>query len=248
MEQFILVRSKDRLSGSSSSFTVKLNESVRNVRRLLLQQCYIPYSFYNVVSTNLVFEEQAGGGVVTIPIPEQHYTFATLGTQIKTLLDSNSPNGYTYTVTYSTSTGKYTISTGANFRLIFSPLNPLYRILGFNTGNRGVDSTTAYALSHTSSGSAQIYTPYLILSITPFDDNITGSSNTSKGFQIPVTGNFQDVLIFTQNSIDRQVNCFSCGSTNIYQMTVNLYDPDGNLIDLNGGEIDIKFAYETYSC
>lgn len=139
---------------SSSDWPVfLLGKPLNNVAALKTLEVQIPFTYYVFNSKNNTFTltESDGGGARTVTIPVGNYTSSTLPSALATALNSASANSHTYTVAYSTSTYKLTITSnagGANtFTLTFGSsstdpgwLNPRLWI-GFNGGANTSDAT-----------------------------------------------------------------------------------------------------------
>ena len=240
MENYIIINSANRTSGSPGNFSVQLQETIKDLRYLKLQQAYIPYSFLIVAGQSISFEESLGGGAITVAIPPAHYDYSTFATAVKTLLDANSPNGLTYTVVFDATTLLYTISSTGNFSLIFNASTKSAKYLGFANS-----TTTVAAASVTSTQAANISEPYLTISISPWENNITSTDYYPRGWMVPINGNFGDLLVYTEGLVDNQLIKFS-PSRNIYQMDIRLSYPDGSPVDMRGNNITLKFSYDTY--
>ena len=120
----VYIDSSYRVSGTSSDFTIDLPETVQLEENILCQihEVSIPHSWYSINSTNnnLYFRHQvippgivAGITYRKITIPEGNYTAVDLAQTIEIALNlvydtGDRPN--TYSISYNTSTNKYTFS------------------------------------------------------------------------------------------------------------------------------------------
>ena len=120
----VYIDSSFKISGTSSEFTVDLPETVQLEENMLCQihEVSIPHSWYSINSTNnnLYFRHQvippgviAGITYRKITIPEGNYTAIDLAQTIEIALNlaydtGDRPN--TYSISYNTSTNKYTFS------------------------------------------------------------------------------------------------------------------------------------------
>ena len=120
----VYIDSSYKVSGTSSDFTIDLPETVQLEENMLCQihEVSIPHSWYSINSTNnnLYFRHQViPPGVVAgityrkITIPEGNYTAVDLAQTIEIALNlvydtGDRPN--TYSISYNTSTNKYTFS------------------------------------------------------------------------------------------------------------------------------------------
>ena len=120
----VYIDSSYKVSGTSSEFTIDLPETVQLEENMLCQihEVSIPHSWYSINSTNnnLYFRHQvippgivAGITYRKITIPEGNYTANDLAQTIEIALNlvydtGDRPN--TYSISYNTSTNKYTFS------------------------------------------------------------------------------------------------------------------------------------------
>ena len=253
-KQYIFVDSADKLAGTASEFVVQCTSTIYNIKTLYLESACIPYSWYDSNSNiSLVFQEQAGGGVVTVPVPPAYYTPATLATEIQTLLNAHSPNSLTYTVTQSN--GKYTVSSTGNFKLLWTTAynanhyNYLYYFMGFNALNvySEPDPDTGYATSHTSSGVGSISTnDYVWVRINPLPNNIVTTSSSVITAVLPVSGNWMDKLFFYANGNYEQKIDFKTNGTNLQSFSIQITGQDNQPLDFNGVTASFVFSYTTY--
>lgn len=87
----------------------------QNYDRIVLVQANIPQSYYMIQSGFNTFILDEGGSSVTITVPEGNYNINSFSLVVKALLNTSSPNGYTYNISYpdaylTTQTGKYTFT------------------------------------------------------------------------------------------------------------------------------------------
>ena len=266
-ERLVSINSSDRIYGSSSDFKVLLTDSIISLRRFRLLSACVPYSFYDIGNASFfIFEEQAGGGQVLIQFPPGNYTPATLATELTMAMTSSSPNGYTYSVVFDTSTLKYDISVlvgGGNFRILWTTMynypsahgiygkNNVPYQLGFAnlTPDSIPDPDSLYNTFFLSTGAGAIsYRNYLWITVGPvFPNRILNTSNASISYTMPVSGNFGDKLYFNINSdYDQDLNYAAMGSTAITEFQVTIKDEDNTIVDLNGVDCAFTFAYEVY--
>lgn len=137
------INSTNRRSGTDSDFTYQIimPPEAKYDRVCILQAC-IPKSYY-LIQSNETFQLTENLTTVLISIPNGNYTRKSFATTVQGLLNANSPNGYTYAITYPSSssvgdTGKYTFTVtnngGIQPILTFLTTNDVNVHLGFNTG------------------------------------------------------------------------------------------------------------------
>ena len=109
------VNSANRLSGNDSDFLYQILQPPNtHYDRCVVLQTSIPKSYY-IVQTNEYFDLQESSLTVNIIVPIGNYTRKSFSTVLQSLLNTNSPNGYTYAITYPTGatsadTGLYTFT------------------------------------------------------------------------------------------------------------------------------------------
>ena len=157
----LYVNSNNRLNPSMethSNFSIIFNDIPRNVNynRVVVLDASIPKSFYAISSLTNVFQLTEASTTISITIPEGNYTRKSLATTLTSLLNSNSPNVWSYSCTFPNinntgDTGKYTFNVSGNLLTTTSDLfgdmfgtitytsqpsftfiNNLSEVLGFN--------------------------------------------------------------------------------------------------------------------
>lgn len=131
----VYVNSYDRISGTSSNFTVDISQQVKPVNdydHIVLLNASIPKSYYLINDFTNTFQiSETSFPTRTISIPNGNYTLTSLISILNTLIAAASLDK-TYVVSASQTTGKITItSSGADSSLIFGAASP-WRILGFS--------------------------------------------------------------------------------------------------------------------
>lgn len=254
---FVSIDSGFRLAGTSSSFSVLLATTLENVKRLQLESACIPYTFFDIRDTYHVPLQEVAQPIVAVTIPQKHYSPAQLAAQLTISLTAASPNFDTYTVSYDSQTGGYTINSTGSFQLAWTTdfytngnnRNYMYAVLGFNDQSllRIPDPDTGYATSQVSSGVGMIATDYLMLTIRPAPSNYVTSSNQNCFAMIPVTGNQFDKIYWNSFSSYEQYCEFAGPGTNLREMIVELKYTDSVVVDLNGCELSLVLSYTQYT-
>jgi len=139
-KQIFYINSARRLTGTHSNFSYFLNiDPNEEFDRVVVLAASIPKSYYLVDSTYKSFTLQESSSTVTINFSVGNYTRNSLGIKLQSLLNTNSPNNYTYSVSYSNisttnDNGKYTITVSGNggVQPIFIFTNQMYEQLGFD--------------------------------------------------------------------------------------------------------------------
>ena len=167
MEPFISIQvnSKDRDNGNIEDFyillshQIKFNQSGKKSYFLRLENVMIPKTFYDIDSTNNVFqvlEEDGVGGydTITITIPEGNYTITELLTQLESDLDTDTMNANAYTLAYDDINNlisfEYTGATSADVIVdTIANGSTLNALLGFGKDTTTLQTINGVALTDT---------------------------------------------------------------------------------------------------
>lgn len=244
------IDSKSRNTGSASNFRLRLNDVIENIRSIKLLSASIPNAQYIVDSTNntftlVEFKSSSPTGLsalAAITFPVGNYTPATFATQLATLLTANSPQGWTYTVTFDTTTYKLTISeNGAyEFQLQF-PNDWLSKHLGFasltpTSTNMALTADTLVDFIRTRE--------YLIYLRNVYSPNKTCAGLTFH-FAIPNHSGFGCYSFFNETSNYESTVGHSNSNVNIGFLDIILMDYLGNEINLNGLDWSFVVSFVT---
>lgn len=112
--EFALDSGDSKASGDGSSLNTDwpvfwLPKPLTNVAAVKIIECQIPFTYYVFNSSNNMFELTESSGTSTVTIPPGNYTALTLPLALQSALDLASTIPTLYTVTYSTTTMKFTI-------------------------------------------------------------------------------------------------------------------------------------------
>jgi hypothetical protein len=184
----------------------------------------LPYSFYNVNSTNNILYYELNLLPYTVLIPKANYNINTL----KTYLLSNLQSGFS--ITYSSSTNKLNFTHGT-YDFTFLDTSTCGELLGFNE-NKTYISTS---LSLTSVNSINLFTIRNIQIASPnfILNNInTNTPNKSSILaNIPVNVNSNSIISYKNiNHIQSVIHDIS----NITNLNIQILDQDSDLLELNG--------------
>jgi hypothetical protein len=231
---------------TTSNFTYSLNENTKRVTGYIIESITIPFTFYEINSSNNVIT--FNNGATTITIPPGHYTASSFTTTLKGLMDIAFGDSTT-TVSYSDSTYKLTIARGTPFIVdsyISVPASTGSGIIGFNvsstnsTTNTGDSTINISGPTHVNIASAYL-TNYLSNKMR-FVDNTYSNVLLS----IPI-------LIQPGNDItlvnNMPVSIVLSGKFDIMKndiIDISIRDPYNNVLDFNGRNIviDIIFVIE----
>lgn len=148
---FVYVNSANRLSAESSTngdfyYSINLPQD-KKVNRVCVTEALIPKSYYLVNTTNNSFTLTELGQDIDILFPVGDYILSAFAFTLQSLLNSNSPNGWTYTITnpstnvsQSANTGKWTITVSGNSsnQPTITVTNLFYEPFGFSSESSNV--------------------------------------------------------------------------------------------------------------
>jgi hypothetical protein len=137
------VNSLDRLSGSHSDFTfrVQKDENFSEYDSVCLLSASIPKSFYSVQSGFTRFQLDENGTTVNVNVAVGNYNVNTLITYLEAALSGLSPNSLTYTITFNEPQGTFNFQqSNGTIVSTFIFTNAMYEQLGF-------DENTSYIFS-----------------------------------------------------------------------------------------------------
>lgn len=245
-----IVDSSQRVSGTSSNFTINLNLPVYvgDFDRVSLNQFSCPRSWYDVATNFNTFTLKESGVTMVITVPIGMYNALTLASTLSTLMTTASATfglAYTYTVTYPNSsltvnTNKFLFtSTGHAFNtnLIFT--NSMYQQLGFAANSNNLFNIGGSSSTLTSVNSISIsYINRIFLT-----SNACNTSYNSYLQEILIAGQFPSTsfVYFEAQNFDINSKEFTNPLNNAWDFT--LYDRYGNVIDLNGLEVVFSLIF-----
>ena len=137
------INSRNRLSGTDSNFSYALDLTDFDPDSCVVLQANIPKSFYVVQDGFNTFRLNEEGVDTITSIPVGNYSRNSFRTTLQTILNTTSPNGYSYTVTNPSAsstadTGKFAFSCvghSAEPSFIFDDVNNVYELMGFEPGS-----------------------------------------------------------------------------------------------------------------
>lgn len=234
----ISIDSSERIHGSATNFAVRVNlPQNNNFSKCSVSYCEFPKSFYLSETGYNTFslDEAAGGGDQTVTIPVGYYDASSLATALGTALTAASSNGYTYTVSYSSLTNKYTFSHDAGSAEFTITTDTLWeKILGFNND---LSSSSGTATSDNQINLQRYDALYLTAS------NI--SNNNDQVLLTLYPSGVADGGIVSYTSPDVMLNAVNVSNRNLNEITFSLRDKNNNVIELNGG--NIRFVLNFWS-
>lgn len=237
------------LTNNNSTFTVDNNLDVENFTHVSCSKISLPVSYYSIDSINCTFSLKEGATTVLITIPSSDYgvlNYQSFATVMAGYLNTNSPNGYTYTITSrndlsQVQNAKFTYScsnTVNTVSLIFSN-NSISQIFGFD-----YDSTNTF-----SSGSLTSTQPF------NFSPQNTIFVHSSLVLTTNNDSNFSDILAtcfvsgnvifspFSYQNNDIVNTCKTLDRKTNKQWTFTLTDEEGTAIYLNSLNFSMELVF-----
>ena len=239
-KRFFHINSSARLSGTSSAFSYLLDiPPDGNYDRIVVSMLNIPVSYYLIPAGYNTFTLTELGINTTITISPGNYSIQSFCSVVAGLLTSNSPNLYTYTMTYNNGYLNnlngliyYSVSgnSGNQPSLTFSSSNSLYEQFGFYAGT--------YTFSSNSLTSINVCNFVQESTLFLHSDLVTGSNNdilqaiyqSNSSTMSFITYTSSDLIGFSKNLMTNKNNI-----ANFY-----ITDRNNNVINLNGQEIEIS--------
>jgi hypothetical protein len=227
--------------------------------RVCLVKAIIPKSYYlinNNPDKNTQFANnefiliENGSNTVNILIPKGNYTIESFRLTIISLLNTNSPNGYTYDITYPTvlepETGFFTykLLTAGNARLLFnvdSNGNILNQLFGFPglPNNAPYYQTDPFSIGNDllSNVYVNFYGNETLYLKSHIVDDHTNNTFT------PILANIsidptKEVIVYQCPEIEGHSRSMNSSNNNIFTFT--LTDVWGNTLDLNGRDFTFE--------
>ena len=198
-----------------------------------LVYCLFPNTFYSLNKNNdKIFLEEEGYPVVTCTLIHGFFDYREFPEVVQAASNeassraNNTQNPETYTVSYSDSTRKMSITTVNNFRLVFTGKeNTCHELIGFNKSNTSMDTR------HESTGLVNL-DPIHYINISV--DQITSVSQQNlhgTTFIIPIPAGIYNYVNYVSDSEWRQTMFVH---TDKRIINITLKDDYGKSIDTNG--------------
>ena len=214
--QDIVIRSRNRKSGTQNAFTVNLTSGLNQGSYIEITDITIPNLWHNIDSYNntIVFND---GSLRTATITPGYYSNASLLTALAAAMQVAS-GVTTFTAAQNSSTLLTTI-TGSNTFTINFALSTIAYVLGFPTTGSSASSLTQ------NSTQAMVLNPlYLLLRITEIDSGrVTDTNYVSATLKVPILSSNQQVNYITTEQLSNQRLQFSTKGTGL---TVQLLKED----------------------
>lgn len=221
---------------SASNFTIPLKETIRNIRRVTVQNLSIPYSFYLVTANNYALQWISGVTTYNAVIPVGNYSnAAALAAAIQTAM--NAAHANSYVVTVSSTSLKMTITGTAAFQM---QVTSSKRLTGYTATTASATTQAAPSVVDVA-GSRYVMVQCEELSFCQSYSNLQDSTPAPAFYKLDV-----NVVPGGIAYLNRQLFPLYTGlsGVNLGKLTFQIYDDDGFLIDLNGSNWSISVLLE----
>jgi hypothetical protein len=236
-KKIVYLDSGNQLTSSINTWSNQIDINFQeDYDRVTVLQAQIPVSYYVIGQTANKFTLTEGLQSVTITIPASNYNVYNFATVVGNLMTTNSPNGYTYTITYpnnfiSPDTGLFTYrvnSIAKTVSLTFPRLSPIADQFGFY-----LSSTNFFSVS----GMEQVLTSTAVVNFIP-ENSLLIHANIVDG---ETTSELSDVLISIYGSNVQPYSTITYVNPCPLETSRRLASRDRNLIfsitDENNGQI-----------
>lgn len=227
----VYVNSDNRTGGTSNDFTYecRLDPNIPYDRVCVLNAA-IPKSFYVVQSNYNTFVLIELGVDTVVSITPGNYGATTFATELRTRLNASSPNGWSYSVSYSSTAGKYTFGVSGNsgqpgFRFYSPSSSNIHENMGFEPSSTNTFSASTLTSDNVIKMISE-NTIYIHTNAAASDDNdILQEVYTSQNSDM-------SVIVYTQDNIEANSKKLMGGNTRIFR--IYFTNEAGNTIDFNG--------------
>jgi len=244
-QKIVYVNSRQRISGSGSSFTYDLQiPPLNEYSHACVLDISIPKSYYLVSASRNTFTLIEGKVVVLVTVPAGNYTVKSIISTVSALLTAASPTGAAYTMAYPSAsepdTGKFlfTVTPSPGAALSFAD-NNIADILGFERNSENAFIAAGGSATVVSSKVIDLQneqTLYLHSNLVKSDtDDILQEVFATND---PAFGRI--VWQCTAPELSSKTMATRSGSASVFSF--NLTDEDGGNIDLNGQDMQFTLC------
>ena len=237
-QSFVFVRSADRSFGASSaSFKVVLPTTFKNVTGVTLLAAELPYSAYNIdnIYTSGVTFTYNGTSLQLI-VPAGNYTVADLTSWLLSTLSSSLPAASVTAVTYSTVSGRITISYSgsSSFSVQSNNTGSLGRVLGTSPLGLVAYGSAGTLVFPCVCNLAVSNTIFMIVGELP--SQMISTNNQHATFRLQMSAAQGSVVMHNAASSVFNNITYSSPLNALSTLTVSLVSQDGQAIDLHAAE------------
>lgn len=218
--------SADRISGSNQNYTIPIDiPTDSGFDHVAVIDASIPLSFYVIDAPYNKFTLTEGASSVTITIPPGNYDADNFQTELLSLLNTLSPNGFVYAMTLNMITAKYTYTVTNNLGV-----QPSFVFVDYLVSQMGFpnNSTNVFVGDSLTSSDVISFVAKQTLFITC--DLISDSTNIIQ-------------TVFVNNAVPYSVIPYSCQAIEHYgkKLSTTLHSTlNLTLVDSNGIEVNLN--------
>lgn len=239
---YVYIDSRNRISGDDCHFTVPIPlPDDHKFTHVTLLNALIPKSYYLIAEPNNTFQLQEGNDIVMITVPPGNYLMNTFRTVISNLLTTNSPNNWTYNITYpnvgtEADNGKFTYTVTGNTSqpsLIFG--DELFEPFGFKQSSTNTfenDTLVSTCVIKLVSEDRLILHSSLVNN--PNNDNILISINAATN--IPYSS-------ISYVNVAPEYRSHVLMNNSIKTASFSLTNESGRILNLNGLNMNLTLAF-----
>ena len=241
----VFIRSQDRVGGVSNAFTVNLPAGYKVVSSMQLLSAEIPCSFYAISATYSTGVNFSNGTLTKVcSISSGNYAISDLQAALLSWLQSNFSSSGITAVTYSSVSGKITITfTTGTLSVVNNTSGSLARVLG--TDALGA-TTSSIGTTLTFPGVCNLFPQQnLFINITNLQPNVLTTANFNSFFRCQITAPPGGIVFYNAaSSVYNTVN-FLTPLTNVSQLLITLTYSDGSAVLMNNQDwsLSIGFTY-----
>lgn len=235
----LLIRSVDRIRGTSTDFEVRLPDVLNDIKTVALLNCHIPNTMYNIrLGRNDNFHFFDGSENVATLAPGA-YDIITIKNALENAMLSVGSQIYSFV--YSQVTMKVTISAPAPFIIRGTQTQNMNYLLGFDSFIDTPSSNT-----HTGQSVIRLDNPLnIIINIKELNRSFSRTTNDIHGnFIVTTEGNSQDTMSWDRNTNYPLNNAYQ--SSGITSLNISLKRDNRELLDLNGADWTLLLAFCYY--
>ena len=255
-EIYLDSRNSDRAVSSLTNLDYPMfyfDDPITDIAYFKVLEAQIPFSYLVVNSTNNVFTVTEGVDSAIVTVPVGNYNTSLMVSALQTALNTASPTGKTYTVTFSSTTQKFSfvISSGT-FVFTFGQdddngVNNMRLVLGFNAGaiaSTLTDLEAPNVANLTGSNYVYLCSDALGVNVETYLPNKSQNKGT-KGPQIaciPVDVNPGDIMFYKDPCPEKWFSV-----ENLFQLKkMDLYvtlGPSPYKLDFQGQSFSVKLGF-----
>lgn len=220
-----------RVGGTDSDFSVSLvlpemSALEKEGLCVVVTKASIPKSFDNVPTGRNTFTLREGATDIKITVPVGTYNAVDFKTTVQQLLNAATVNAYVYTVTFSTRTGRYTVTSTGNSSIITPDAVGfgIHTLLGL-----AANSTNATPVTSTNKVNFQLTSAVQLRS-----DVVSANDNVLAPIYAAET-EYAASIVYQASDMDTLAKPMAQKNNGAYRFYVT--DVDGQILELNGGTV-----------